>query len=169
MVTHVEAFLNKISIHKIGNKSQLEPCNYSDSEVIINDEVLKQLLMQFFLNPFEKSNELYQFYHSSDNLRLNEMFHFSEAIFDETEDFHELSISIAKHLYDVSDHPKIKSGEVYIANFKQLQIEGELYDAIGIFKSETKETYLKVYPEKSNFQVSYEEEAINIKKLEYLF
>ncbi len=166
MITYVEASLEKISIHKIGNKSQLEPCNFSDKEVVINDEILKQLLMQYFLNPFEKSNELYQFYHSSDNLKLNEMFHFSESIFEESEDFHALTISIAKHLYDVSNHPKIKSGEVYITHFKQIQIEGELFDAIGIFKSETKETYLKVYPDNSNFQVSYEQEAINIKKLD---
>jgi hypothetical protein len=47
-----------------------------------------------------------------------------------------------------------------------VQIEGELHDAIGIFKSENKETYLKVYPENSGFNVSYEREAINISKLD---
>jgi len=53
-----------------------------------------------------------------------------------------------------------------VAYFKAMQIEGELLDAIGIFKSESKETYLKVYPEKDGFGVSYEQDAIDINKLD---
>jgi hypothetical protein len=53
-----------------------------------------------------------------------------------------------------------------VAYFENVQIEGDLHDAIGIFKSETKETYLKVYPEQTGFNMSYEEEAINISKLD---
>jgi hypothetical protein len=55
---------------------------------------------------------------------------------------------------------------LYVAYFKDVQIEGNLLDAIGLFKSENKETYLKVYPEKGGFQVDYEENAININKLD---
>src|SRR5690606_428594 len=40
------------------------------------------------------------------------------------------------------------------------------HDAIGIFKSENKETYLKVYPEQGAFMLEYEQEAININKLD---
>ncbi|MFP5040955.1 nucleoid-associated protein [Parasediminibacterium sp. JCM 36343] len=166
MITYVEASLDKISIHKIGNQAQSEPCHFSNAEVTLDDELVNQFLKQFFLNPFEKSVETYQFYHSSDNLELNEMYHFATTVFDDPTSFHETSIQIAKHLYEVSSHPKIKSGELYVGYFKQLQIDGELLDAIGLFKSETKETYLKVYPQQSNFQVSYEQEAINIKKLD---
>ena len=166
MITYFEAQLNKISIHKIGNKSQSEPCSFSTEEVQLDDELISSLLMQYFLSSFEKVNELYQFSHSTDKLELNEMYHFASEIFDNTDNFHEHSIQIAKHLYDVSDHPKIKSGEVYLAHFKQLQIDGELLEAIGIFKSETKETYLKVYPDNRNFQVTCEQDAINIKKLD---
>ena len=37
---------------------------------------------------------------------------------------------------------------------------------MGIFKSENKEAYLKVYPEQGGFQLNYEQEAININKLD---
>jgi hypothetical protein len=47
-----------------------------------------------------------------------------------------------------------------------VQIEGNPLDAIGIFKSENKETYLKVYPEQGGFGMDYEENAININKLD---
>jgi len=53
-----------------------------------------------------------------------------------------------------------------VAYFKQVQIEGDLLDVIGMFKSENKETYLKVYPQDGGFSVDYEENAININKLD---
>ncbi len=40
-----------------------------------------------------------------------------------------------------------------------------MVDAVGIFKSEQKETYLKVYPEGANFQVSHDD-GININRLD---
>ncbi len=122
--------------------------------------------MQYFLSPFEKENEVYRFMHSSEELDLNELFHFSTQMFSAAETFHETSGKITKHLFDISNHPKIKSGELYIASFKDLQLEGELTDAIGIFKSETKETYLKVDPAKGGFELSYEDGGINIQKLD---
>jgi len=38
-------------------------------------------------------------------------------------------------------------------------------DAIGLFKSESRETYLKVYPTDDNFEIDYED-GININKLD---
>ncbi len=55
---------------------------------------------------------------------------------------------------------------MYVVALKNVQIEGEEHDAIGIFKSENKETYLKVYPEQGAFMLEYEQEAININKLD---
>jgi hypothetical protein len=73
---------------------------------------------------------------------------------------------IAKHLYNKANHPNIKGGELYVSYFNNVQMEGESLDALGVFKSENKETYLKVYPDKGGFQVDYEENAININKLD---
>jgi len=166
MVTFFEAALEHLSIHRIGNKMQEEFYVLSDESFHIDDELLNNLLMQYFLKPFEKVNEVYRFIHSSGNLELNEMFHFCGEIFDNPERFHENSEMMAKFLYDVSSHPKIKSGELYVVSFKNVQIEGEVLDAVGVFKSETKETYLKVFPEKSGFKLEYEQEGINIHKLD---
>ncbi|MEP6673533.1 MAG: nucleoid-associated protein [Ferruginibacter sp.] len=166
MITYSEAALKEISIHYAGSKLLDEKYRLSDSALKIKDETLGKILMQYFLLPFEKLNERYHFMHPSDDLQLNEVFHFAEKIFNDPADFHEQSTQIVKHLYDVSNHPKIKSGELYVAYFTDLQLDGELLDAIGIFKSETKETYLKVFPEGHHFEMQYEEEAINIKKLD---
>lgn len=166
MITFVEATLSHISIHFAGNKIIDESYHLSDKPLKIEDDILSDMLMQYFLAPFEKVNEIYRLYHPSGNLGLNEMYHFSTTIFNSIEKFHENSEQITKHLFDVSNHPKIKSGELYIVFFDKLQIEGELHPALGIFKSENKESYLKVKPEEGGFNVQYEEQAINIKKLD---
>jgi len=166
MISFFEASLKQLSIHHTGNKLLEEYYKLSDAPLKIEDEILSNLLMQYFLKPFEKVNEVYHLYHPSDNLQLNEVFHFANEIFENTTLFHENSEQLAKHLYDVANHPKIKSGEFYVAYFEKVQIEGEQLDVVGIFKSENKDTYLKVYPEQDGFNVSYEQEAININKLD---
>lgn len=166
MITFFESALSQISVHKAGNKLQDEYLVLSDNPLEIKDELLQNLLMQYFLKPYEKVNEVYRFMHSSDDLELNEIYHFAKMIFSNQEKFHEISQQITRHLYDVSNHPKIKAGEVYIVLFDDVQIEGEVHQALGIFKSETKETYLKVYPDAGGFSLSYEQEAINIQKLD---
>jgi hypothetical protein len=166
MITYFDAALTQISIHYSGNKLQDEVYRLSEKPLVMEDDTLSDLLMQYFLKPFEKGNEVYRLSHPSGNLELNELFHFSTNVFSVAENFHENSRQIVKHLYDVSGHPKIKSGEIYVVYFNDLQIEGQLHQAIGIFKSETKEAYLKVQSDEEGFNLKYEQEAINIKKLD---
>ncbi|QJD97772.1 nucleoid-associated protein [Mucilaginibacter robiniae] len=166
MVTFFEASLDTISVHHVGNPLQDERYALSDAPLALKDEIIPRLLMQYFLSPFEKTNEVYHLMHPGDDLHLNEIYHYCTEIFGDNSKFHQMSEQIAKHLYSVSSHPKIKAGEIYVAYFNSVQLEGELLDAIGIFKSETKETFLKVYPQDNGFNVDYEENAININKLD---
>jgi hypothetical protein len=165
MIASFEASLAQLSIHRVGNKLLDEFYVLSDEPVALDNEILNKLLMQYFLAPFEKVNEVYRFMHSSE-LQLNELFHFAGEIFDNPSRFHDTGQQITKYLFDLTNHPKIKAGELYIALFKDVQLEGELLDVIGIFKSETKETYLKLYPDKGGFNLEYEENGININKLD---
>jgi len=166
MVTFFEASLDTISVHHVGNPSIDEMYALSDNPLELKDEIIPNLLMQYFLRPFEKANEVYHLTHSSGDLSLNEIHHFVTRVFDQPEKFHEASELIAKFLFKVTTHPNIKGGELYVTYFNKVQIEGNPLDCIGIFKSENKETYLKVYPDKGGFQVDYEENAININKLD---
>ncbi|NGM63670.1 nucleoid-associated protein [Sphingobacterium sp. SGR-19] len=167
MFFHQDATFEQLAIHRVGNKAQDEFYVLSDTPVDISqDEVLPDLLMQYFMKPFSKANEVYRFYHPNDDLQLNEIYYFAKQYFDGKMAFHDMSQQLAKHLYEVSEHPKIKAGEVYVVALKNVQLEGEEHDAIGIFKSENKEAYLKVYPNAGGFDLDYEQEAININKLD---
>ncbi|MEO7215479.1 nucleoid-associated protein [Mucilaginibacter sp.] len=166
MVTFFEASLDTISVHHVGNQSQNEMYALSDTPLELQDDIIPNLLLQYFLKPFEKVNEVYHLMHSSGNLELNEIHHFTTEVFENKENFQRAAQDIARHLYNVSTHPNIKGGELYVVYFNKVQIEGNPLDCIGIFKSENKETYLKVYPDKGGFAVDYEQDAININKLD---
>lgn len=166
MLYYTDTSFERLSIHCVGNKLQDEFYVLSDRPVEIHDQVLPTLLMHYFLTPFSKVDEVYRLFHPNGSLALNETYHFAQAFFDGKMEFHEMSMQVCKHLYESSNHPKIKAGEVYVVHLKSVQLEGQEHEAIGIFKSENKEAYLKVYPEQGKFNLAYEQEAININKLD---
>ena len=96
---------------------------------------------------------------------LNEVYTYVSKIFDEPEQLYEQSVNLAKHLYEQSTHPKIKGGEFYTVYFKDCILDGETLDAVGLFKSENKDTFLKVLHENDNFNLE-SDKGINIKKLD---
>jgi hypothetical protein len=96
---------------------------------------------------------------------MNEVFACVNKIFDNPKTLLKQSVNLAKHLYDQSIHPKIKGGEFYVVYFKDCIIDGETVDAVGLFKSENKDTFLKVYPAGDGFEIE-SEKGININKLD---
>lgn len=153
------AELFKIVVHKIGNKHEAEGVILSKSEFEVYDESLQALLQAYFLKPF-KSEEFYSF--SNEDSKVRECV---SQIFNFPEEFYIQSANLAKYLYDVSDHPNIKTGELYIVWFKNCVVDDELVDAIGIFKSETKDTYLRVFQQNDSIRLD-KESGININKID---
>ncbi len=162
MIISSDAILKKVAIHHIGNSGKEEGIRISDSELRLREEI-NLLLSKYFLTPF-KTNHYYNLHHETD-LNLNEVFHFASAIFDDNSDFFNNTVNIARHLYTKSSHPNIKSGELYVTYFSDMILDGEEVDAVGIFKSESKETFLKVFPSENNYIIE-NEEGIDIRKLD---
>ena len=167
MFFYQDAQFQHVIIHHVGNKMQDEYFTLSEKEIDFQtDETLAALLTHYFLKPFSKTNEVYRFYHPNDTLDLNEVYYFSKQYFDGKRSFIELSKSVSKYLFEVTEHPKIKSGEVYVVALNGVQLEGEEHRAIGIFKSEHKESYLKIRSEQEGLDLDFETEGININKLD---
>src|SRR5690606_7915725 len=136
--THIES----LSIHRVGNKSRNESFFISENPVSINDEIAP-LLKEYFFKPFrEKEENYYQFAHDVD-LDYNEMYNFVNEIFTNPSSIHDVSKKITKHLYEQSNHPHIKNGEVYVTYLTHLSIDNNPVDAIGNFKSEIKTDFLQ--------------------------
>lgn len=156
--------LSKIAIHKVGNAAREEGVQLSDEETPIEEDLLKDVLKSYLLNPFSEVENYYRFHHETD-LAMNEVFQYASKIFENPEELHQQSINIARHLYECSKHPQIKTGELYIVFFENCMMEDEVADAIGIFKSENKDTFLRILPTGGNFEIS-QDNGINIKKLD---
>jgi hypothetical protein len=163
MIEFKRAELDNLSVHYVGNKGNGEESAFSKQPFKFNEDFVKETLMGFFLTPF-KTDIYYQFSKPGD-LDLKNIQSLVQDIFNSRATFHEASVEMAKHLYHQSNHPKIKGGEFYVAYFKHVSVDGELTDAIGIFKSENKETYLKVFQHLDDFDISCEN-GININKLD---
>jgi len=154
--------IKNIAIHSVGNKANQENFHLSKRNLLVGDDI-SQLLTVYFLSPF-KSTEYFNFHHDID-INMNEVFVCVSKIFNNPETLHKQSINLAKHLYEQSIHPQIKDGEFYTVYFKDCIIDGETVDAIGLFKSENKDTFLKVYPSGDGFEIE-SEKGININKLD---
>lgn len=161
-VSYLNTIVKSICLHKVGNKIADEGIKFSKKELVVPKD-LENTLLKYFVSSFD-TDELYTFYHGSD-LSLNETFHYCSRIFVSPECLHEQSVNLAKHLYDNSTHPKIKMGEFYVVYFKNCIIGHQMVDAIGIFKSENKDTFLKIYPKEEGFEIE-SETGININKLD---
>jgi hypothetical protein len=155
--------LTNVIVHKVGNPSRGEELKLSANALTLNDELVQQMLTRFFLHPFNE-NEHYQFTHLSD-LQLNEVYTYVSRIFEDPASFVPTAALLAQFLYSKSTHARVKEGEMYIATFDKVPFGGEYKQAIGIFKSETKETFLKVFPHGQSLEVIHEE-GININKLD---
>lgn len=154
--------IESIAVHRVGNKSIDEPLFLSQGLLKVNDEI-RSVLYSYFISPF-KSKEYYSLYHETD-LALNEVYAFVSEIFKTPNSLYGQSIKLAKHLYEQNNHPNIKGGEFYVVYFKELEVNGIIVDAIGLFKSENKDTFLKVYTTASDIGIE-SEQGININKLD---
>jgi len=161
-MTSEQTEIDGIAVHFSGNKTSEEGIRQSKSTLNLSDDV-KALLKQYFLSPF-KSKEYFHFFNEGD-LTGNAVYKYVSALFDQPESLYEQSVNLVKHLYENSNHPKVKPGEFYVVYFKDADFNGEPCDAVGLFKSETKEPFLKVFPSGENYRIE-SEEGVNIHKLD---
>ncbi|MCF8296918.1 MAG: nucleoid-associated protein [Saprospiraceae bacterium] len=164
MIDHLDCNIEKVSVHTVGNKTNEEELYLSKSLLDTSDLDVKALLFRFFLSPFS-TPEYYSFTFSNEDFTLNPLFHFASQIFENQTTFHNNSVNIAKHLYEISVHPQIKSGDLFVAFFHNICIEENYTDAIGIFKSENRQSFLKLDNNDENFTIDYDD-GINIDKLD---
>jgi len=137
------AQLHSMALHRVGNKNRGES-NFESEELMDFGAALKETLQQYFFKPFKKTTDSYQFVHAS-NLDFNELYNFAQSIFDDpTNRLLPESKHILYHLYKQSTHSNIKSGELFVGYFTHIQLDDELLEGIGIFKSEVKHPFLSI-------------------------
>jgi hypothetical protein len=153
--------IDKLIIHGIGNKSNGSGIQFSNKTSEFSE------IENYFIEQVQKAfkfEEFFQLYFTYD-INLNPVYNFIDNFFNENNNFIDVSQALAKHLYDQSTHPKIKDGELYIVSFKDCIVNGFTTNAVGIFKSENKDTFLKVYPNDDSYKIECDK-GINLNKLD---
>jgi hypothetical protein len=93
------------------------------------------------------------------------VYNFCKQLFEEPDNFVEVSASIARHLYEQSTHPKVKGGELYVAYFEGLPVESRMYKAIGLFKTENKSIFIDA--QQTQDQISLQmKEGVEVTKMD---
>ncbi|MFY7665209.1 nucleoid-associated protein [Flavobacterium sp.] len=164
MINLYNTQIESLSLHRIGNKSRNEGVFLSKDTLNLSDEMMP-LIKEFFFKPFrEKEENYYQFAHEVD-LEYNEMYTILSGIFDNPHTAHEQASKVAQHLYEQSNHPHIKNGELFVAYLTNALIDNQRVDAIGIFKSEIQTDFLQ-FEEKDENLTLLLQQGINLSKLD---
>lgn len=167
MIESGNATIDKLVIHQMGCKAEGGQLHLSNGLLDITEyESMSDVLKPFFFKPF-KTDTYFNFTSPEDEeIDMNMAYTHVSEIFDNPQAFYEQTLNIAKLLDNCSNHPKIRGGELYIAYFSNCVVDGQVCDAVGIFKSENKETFLKVYLSENDSIKLGAQEGVSIRKLD---
>ncbi len=164
MINLFNAHIENLSIHRVGNKSRNENLFLSENPYGLNDEIVPLLKEYFFKSFREKEENYFQFAHEVD-IEYNEMYQMATEVFTNPDEIHTVSKKITSHLFEQSNHPHIKSGEVYITYLTNITIDNNIVDAIGVFKSEIQTDFIQ-FEEKGNNLDMILKQGINLNRLD---
>jgi hypothetical protein len=123
---------------------------------------VQQSLLSYFLSNFT-TPEYFQFIEKDGN--ANQLMGYASEIFSNPDSLFDCSVAIATRLYEASLLPTIKPGDLYIAYLTDITIGNITTNAIGIFKSETKDSYLKLNSTLPTFRLKADS-GVNVRKLD---
>jgi hypothetical protein len=138
-ITGIE--IRELFIHRVGNLLRNEGVVYSEMRQEV-PSLDKLPLIQFLFGHTDRLDS-YVFTHSV-NPELNAVYVLASAVFGSTENLKKLSFEIAAHLYSVSNHPRVKAGNLFVGIFDGVRFEGQTHTVLGIFKSDTVNDFIKV-------------------------
>src|SRR5690554_3010181 len=161
MANHIGK-IRTVSVHNVGNKAKEETLSLSENPVELSEQLID--ILETYFNTAFKTVESFEFFNEN-NIDSILVFKTCESVFDNPESLHEASKEFSRKLYEIQDHPNIKGGEFYTVYFEDCNLDGELVDAIGLFKSENKDTFLKIRQRAGDYFLE-PQTGINIKKLD---
>jgi hypothetical protein len=163
MIKRTRATISKFIIHKVGNKFNSATNIFSENAITFDEESY-ELMKPFLLKPFGAVTESYRFNHHA-NIELNEINSYSAQVFKDESSFIEVSRHIVNHLYEQSNSAQIKTGDVIVALFEDVEYKEVITQALGIFKIENKLDFFQTHMENNSLDV-YVQKGISTKKLD---
>lgn len=154
--------LENLAVHYIGNKTKEEELRLSQAESGL-DRPTTSIIWHYLQSAF-KEPDFYHFEHPS-GLEFNSVYQVCRQLFKDPGQFISSSQKLAQLLYEVSDHPQVRSGELLVIYFQNLRYQHIEAPAIALFKSEKKQGFLFTEEEEENIEL-YSYQGINPSKVD---
>ncbi len=142
MLDFSAARLQRFAATWVGNKNRYEGVVIPKQTLIPLHDVAEEMLIGAFLKPFEKSEEFFYFHHEED-VSNHPVYQSCMSVFQNPENLAEEAGKLSQHLYEYCNNPKVQGGEFFVAYFDDILLQGEPASAIGLWKIQTKDPYLK--------------------------
>ena len=133
--------LKAACLHHIGSKVIDEGVMLSQNELQL-DDISRKNLMTYCFTSF-KNEEKFCFCNEL-GLEYNEAKGCVDKIFSDISSFGEQSQNLAKLLYQSSEHPGIKGGDLIVVYFADCEVDGYITDAVGVYKCENATSFLSL-------------------------
>ncbi|HEY0976664.1 MAG TPA: nucleoid-associated protein [Flavobacteriales bacterium] len=139
MIIGKEALVEEFALHRLGGENKDNV--FSDFTVTLKGEEEQDFLRRLFLKPFANMAFTSEFTHAV-GLEYNVLHGLCNGIA-EGKDLLQASEAITKHLIDVSQHHKIKGGDLFVAKLSGVQVGSAVHEAVGIYKFDEKEVFIE--------------------------
>lgn len=137
--------LVSMTLAKVGNPIRDEPLTVSQAHCQFNEDD-SEMLTSCFLRPFRSLEQHHLDHHSE--IESNDLYGYATKVFEDRDSLVEQGGNIARHLYDKSRHPNIKSGDLCVSLIDHVGVSGagelERRQALCIIKSESKVPFLQI-------------------------
>lgn len=145
--------IQKLAITYVGNKAKYEGVSIPRTTLTPLHDFAHEILLPVFLRPFEKTEEFFYFHHL-DDVSNNQTFQHCMAIFEDPDRLPEVAAKLTAQLYESMLAPRSNGGELLVAYFDALDLNGEKTPAVGIFKVNSRDPFLKIERSEEAFRLN---------------
>ena len=143
MLSFEHTRIAKMAITWSGNLSRNEGIVVPKTMLVPVTDYAEEILIHTFIKPFAKDAAFFYFADEED-VSHNAVYQSCVSIFENPDNLSEQAAVLTERLYQRSNVPKITGGEVFVVLFNDLMLFDESVNAIGIFKTISKDPFLKV-------------------------
>ncbi len=161
MIDFTRAQLTNLIIHHVGNKGLGEELTLRSECIEFKDDFTRDIILRYFQSPFK--TDIYHKFKNKSEFAFRDVKAISQKLFESRKDFIIHSQDLAKVLFDQTMHAKLKGGEFFVCYFKDVMVDGELCDCVGLFKTENRENFIKIFQDAEDVDI---DNGININKLD---
>lgn len=143
-----------LKISYVGNRIAGEQVQVS-KEVVKCDELTRNLIGRYLLSSMEYC-KLYKLTHP-EGLEYNRVYNLATEVFSDNTAYERVADELSYLLFQILNDKSIIGGYLFVVYFKDCLVDDKKTDALGIFKAETKDMFIKLISKGSDINLSSEQ------------